>query len=269
MNTKNLKNLTGGGNTKLPPRNRRWCFTLNNWTEDEKSQLIMYFQGASYIIGDEICPSTKTPHLQGYVEFKNQKCFSALKKINPRISWRHAKGNKEQNITYCSKETNYTSNFPIPRKEQILNNEYKDVTWRPWQQMILDIIETKPDRRTINWFWEEKGNEGKTFIATYLVLKYDALVLSGKTSDISNQIKTWLDTHKDESFPTVAILDAPRSTQDFINYQALEKVKDGLIYSGKYEGGICILAPLHLFVFANQLPEFNKLSEDRWNIIGI
>lgn len=256
------------GNTKSSARLRRACFTLNNYSEDDVSHCLSYLTDHLYVIGREV-GEQGTPHLQGYVEFKNQVRFSTLKNFLPKAHWEKARGNRDQNITYCSKGEQVTSNFPMKRKDFLLKTEYSEVQWRGWQRDVLDTIAEKPDRRTVNWFWEPTGNAGKSFLATYLVLKYDALVLSGKTADIANQIRTWLDNHSDESFPTVAILDAPRSTQDFINYQALEKVKDGLIYSGKYEGGICTLAPLHLFVFANQEPEYGKLSEDRWRVVRI
>lgn len=56
------------------------------------------------IYGFETCPSTGTPHIQGYVVFKYQKRFNTLHNFNQRIHWEVARGSHKKNIRYCSKE---------------------------------------------------------------------------------------------------------------------------------------------------------------------
>ena len=51
-----------------------------------------------------------------------------------------------------------------------------------------------------------------------------------------------------------------------MNYGVLEKLKDGLLYSGKYEGGVCVLDNLHVICFANEAPLAGVVSSDRWDI---
>lgn len=64
------------GNTTRSPRAyimnvrvKRFCFTLNNYTEDDIKKLQEYAQEWTQfaIIGKEIAPTTGTPHLQGYM----------------------------------------------------------------------------------------------------------------------------------------------------------------------------------------------------------
>jgi len=43
-------------------------------------------------------------------------------------------------------------------------------------------------------------------------------------------------------------------------------LKDGVVFSGKYEGGARLFPPPHVIIFANFLPDFTKLSADRWVI---
>nr|WAE42321.1 MAG: replication associated protein [Cressdnaviricota sp.] len=94
-NTDNLSSRT---------RSRRWCYTLNNYTVEEFDTLTHTFSKEKYsILGKEIGESG-TPHLQGYVEFKNARTLNSLKKINSRIHWEKAKGTKLDNIAYCSKD---------------------------------------------------------------------------------------------------------------------------------------------------------------------
>lgn len=265
------------GNTKpIPPkketkRSRRFCFTINNYSEDEIAQLHKSFDGSKYIIGKEV-GDEGTPHLQGYVEFKFGKTLTALKKINNRAHWEIAKGNTDQNVKYCSKEGNFTTNLevPIDMAEEILKDEYQDVVWKPWQQNVLDIIESKANRRTINWFWEAKGNVGKSFLCLYLDCKYDVIICDGKKGDVFNQINVWRTTYPNRKAPSVIICDIPRSYKDCqISYGCLEKIKDGLIYSGKYEGGKIRMGPVHIICFANHEPDLEELSEDRWNVVEI
>lgn len=87
---------------------RRWCFTLNNYTEEELKSLenlqdnpkIRYF-----VAGKEIGADNQTPHIQGYVEFIRSFRFKKVKEmLSPRIHLELAKGSKLQNITYCTKE---------------------------------------------------------------------------------------------------------------------------------------------------------------------
>lgn len=68
----------------------------------------------------------------------------------------------------------------------------------------------------------------------------------------------------------VLFIDAPRSKQgEYIQYDFLEDVKNGRIFSGKYESRMKRLGPCHVVVMMNELPDMLKLSEDRYNIIEI
>lgn len=101
-NHKRLKISTVSGD-----RCRRWCFTWfipEEQISNAREKLVIHFnqEGLMYCIGDEVCPSTGKVHLQGYVEFKNQKKFNQLKlKYPSRIHWEPAKGNRKQNYEYC------------------------------------------------------------------------------------------------------------------------------------------------------------------------
>lgn len=90
---------------------RRWCWTLNNYQEEETSHLQsvgedLESSGVRYLIfGYEVAPTTGTPHLQGYVEFCSTKRMTGVKKIlGERVSCRVADGSGPQNKVYCSKD---------------------------------------------------------------------------------------------------------------------------------------------------------------------
>jgi hypothetical protein len=51
-----------------------------------------------------------------------------------------------------------------------------------------------------------------------------------------------------------------------VNYGAIEQIKNGLLFSGKYEGGQCVFNQPHVIVFANAEPKEEQMSMDRWDI---
>lgn len=264
-----------GGNTSTPapnPRGRKWCFTLNNYTEEEYDTLTQVLSEKGKVIIGKEKGEEGTPHLQGYIECKNAIYFNSLKKLMPRAHIEKAKGTLEQNVAYCSKEGDTFANFEQEltyeqEYEQHMLSVYKNVVWKDWQYPILDIIESTPNERTVHWYWEPIGNKGKSFLAKYIDWKYNAIIASGKQLDIFNQYKLYIEENK--KCPRVALIDVPRSHKDYVCYSTMEKIKDGLLYSGKYEGGKIRLIPHHLIVFANFPPDKTKMSEDRWNIVEI
>lgn len=98
MNTKGL------GNTRpTPKRVRNYCFTLNNYTEDDIKHL-MDLRDCQILFAKEVGEENKTPHLQGMIIFKNARTIKGIKRINERIHWEVMKGTIEQSIDYCTKE---------------------------------------------------------------------------------------------------------------------------------------------------------------------
>lgn len=251
-------------------RARQWVFTLNNYEDKDVSNISQRFEQskALYIIGKEK-GSSGTPHLQGYVRFSNQRVFTKVKAvIHEKAHIEVARGTLEDNLTYCSKEGDYITNCDIPKKKETLKEKllktYINTEWKNWQQEVLDICLAPREDRKIHWYNDTKGNQGKSFLCKYLYLKYNCVIASGRQQDVFNQIKIWMDENPNKS-PKLVILDIPRHNIEYINYGCLEQIKNGLIYSGKYEGGICAFKPPHLIVFANTQPEFSKFSSDRWN----
>jgi len=81
---------------------RAFTFTLNNYTEDDYNYLNNLDTRYS-IIARESAPTTGTPHLQGYLYFKNQRSLNSLKKQFPSCHWEIAHADTETNQKYCKK----------------------------------------------------------------------------------------------------------------------------------------------------------------------
>lgn len=253
-----------GGNTISPSTSSkkqispsiRWCFTLNNYTKEEYSSIVLCFNEKSklYIIGDEI-GEKGTPHLQGYVEFKSKIRPLGLFEFN-RIHWEKCKGSREDNIKYCSKQ-NVLVSFGCPKPIKIIDKLYD------WQLDIEKLVLSEPDDRKIYWFWEDKGNIGKSAFIKYMIVKYKVLFCSGgKHSDIMNLV-----FNQDMDACNCVMFDIPRANRGCISYASLESIKNGMVCNTKYETGVKIFNSPHLIVFANFPPDdTEQLSSDRWVI---
>lgn len=262
----------GLGNTKPNPatpkkavRSRKWCLTINNYTEEEKKiNNFIDDTKTQYVWGFEM-GEEKTPHIQGYLEFKNAVSFTKMKKLFPRAHIEKARGSSKSNYDYCTKDGDFISNMDFQsfrdKLKQKTLDEFKDVKWKDWQVEILNILKEKPDNRKIYWYWEETGNVGKSYLCKYIALTNNIIIAEGKMGDIFNQINNCLDKGV---APNIILMDVPRSSMNFINYTMIEKVKNGLIYSGKYEGGQCIFPYPHVIIFANEEPDYTALSQDRF-----
>lgn len=90
-------------------RHRGFCFTWNNPTLDVlETTLTLDSTKAKYIIyGKEIAPQTGTPHLQGYIYFRDGKTVSNVRRKLLGAHVLVAKGTPLENKVYCSKEGNY------------------------------------------------------------------------------------------------------------------------------------------------------------------
>lgn len=216
---------------------------------------------------EERCPMTGRHHIQGMVAFEKKKRFNEIKELK-HISYNQAaKASELSNKAYTTKSETavpgglwYVKGFTIIKK--VLTPE--QIAQRPWQKMIWDMCKTEcDDDRSIYWFWESEGGKGKTAMVKALIHHMDAFYFEGKTSDIAFRI-----TQK-RLPPKIALMNLRRSQETHVNYNAIESLKDGLVATGKYEGGQKIFDPPHVIVFANFAPETSALSADRWKIYNI
>ncbi|UHY95433.1 putative replication-association protein [Cyclovirus CN9E] len=89
-------------------RGVRWCFTCNNYTEEDE-RAVRALTGVKYAVyGREEGERNKTRHLQGYVHFTSRKEFGALKRsLGDRFHIEQARGSDAQNYKYCTKGGDY------------------------------------------------------------------------------------------------------------------------------------------------------------------
>eukprot|EP00770_Monocercomonoides_exilis_P008292 MONOS_8251.1-p1 / transcript=MONOS_8251.1 / gene=MONOS_8251 / organism=Monocercomonoides_exilis_PA203 / gene_product=putative replication-associated protein / transcript_product=putative replication-associated protein / location=Mono_scaffold00306:58525-59445(+) / protein_length=306 / sequence_SO=supercontig / SO=protein_coding / is_pseudo=false len=169
-------------------RGRAWCFTLNNYTDAEYEK-IKRIDCRYLVVGKEV-GELGTPHLQGYVYFKNQKAFNTIKHIiGDRAHLETAKGSPEDNRKYCSKENNYFEKGELPQqgnrsdidKAISMIQEGKSITEVAKEmpkQIVLhgkglthlhNILQEekqgdRPERRETYWLWGETGSGKTTYV---------------------------------------------------------------------------------------------------------
>lgn len=244
----------------------KWFFTFNNYEESDIVHMkIMLNRLCKKYIFQEETGKEGTKHLQGSISLKIKARITELKKIDDRIHWEPTKNATAADQYCCKEETRTGRVFSHEKKKAFTRTKSKFDDIKP-RSDIISIIEQEPDNRTVNWIWSEEGGVGKTSTCAYIENNYDNVcIVNGKGADIKNQVIK----HLEKNELDILIVNVPRCNENHVSYAAIEEIKDGLIYSGKYEGGFANIEHPHVIVVSNFYPEINKLSEDRWNIIEI
>lgn len=127
-------------------RYRAWTITLNNYTKVDET----YFWGEEItrdirylIVGKEIAPTTGTPHLQGYIYFKNAKTISAVKKYlrTNEIHLAASKGTSEHNEIYCKKDGEFREYGEKPqqgKRNDLVNLKDEILEGKKVEDIILE-----------------------------------------------------------------------------------------------------------------------------------
>lgn len=100
-----------------------------------------------------------------------------------------------------------------------------------WFKENIEGKEVHP--RHIHWIYDPLGNWGKSALTGYLTDNYDAAEVAGKTADIAEMIRSYMTRHCGIG-PKIVIIDIPRDKTDYINYGAIESLKNGSIMATKY-----------------------------------
>jgi len=94
--------ISGVGNTKTPRnRSRNWCFTWNNYTENDKIEVKRLLSEYEFVFQEET-GENGTPHLQGCFQNKNAIEFEKVKKMLPKCHIEKCKS-WDASKKYCSK----------------------------------------------------------------------------------------------------------------------------------------------------------------------
>lgn len=129
-----------------------------------------------------------------------------------------------------------------------------------FQVVLLDMLSEDPHPREILWFYDGTGGAGKTFMSKHLVDTRGAFYTNGgRAGDI-----TFAYNGQD-----VVIFDFVRDAAKYVNYGVIEQLKNGIMFSSKYESSMKRFNVPHVVVFANFLPPQGKFSRDRYAVCNV
>lgn len=229
-------------------RSRCWCFTHNNYTEEDK-EFWKNFNCKYIIFGCETAPTTGTPHLQGYFVFNDAIRFSTLKnKIPPKVAIFKSNGTPEQNRTYCTKQRDVEyfergdkpeagrrsdldacRSMALSRGMRYVSRNFNSQSIRTAEKFLTYNEPQRTWKPYVQWFWGPPGS-GKT-AAAIQALPVDDETCEKETLYIHNDTKWW---DRYDGQPNV-ILDDLRA--DTLRFTSLLRILDRYPFAVEVKGG--------------------------------
>ena len=110
--------MAGGQRNGRSGKSRTWCFTVNNPSRDEREGVrsLQDIDSVCYIVcGNEIGES-RTPHLQGFICFRNPRSMAGVKKLSglARAHLERMRGSHKQAADYCKKDGDFWEAGELP-----------------------------------------------------------------------------------------------------------------------------------------------------------
>lgn len=293
-----------GTNPKREYQQRNWCFTLNNYTEEEVK--CIKEQDVQYLIFGKEKGENGTEHLQGYFQFKKRIGIRGLKKILERAHWEKARGTPEQNIAYCSKDKQIFTKGEVSKSGKVKVDmvkaaiqtsegieitklleehgsgyimhkrkideiakglleernkkqrlaEYETATLNEWQEKAVKALKEQNNRQIL-FIVDYEGGKGKTWLSLYIIHKFNGIRFeNGKSNDIKF-------LYNGENF---VVFDFCKHNMEFINYEIIESIKNGVFNSMKYMPMKKYFPQPKVIVMMNQPPDERRMSTDRFVI---
>jgi len=252
---------------KEPTRSRNWVFTANNYTDLDISliQSLCYTTSIKYcVIGKE--GNDATPHLQGFICFKDARTLGGVRKILPLAHWeiKSKWSSFQQASDYCKKEGDFWEYGVLPMDQVGKGAAEKD----RWSRMIglastrrlNDLRDEEPSAfvkyygtwKKISkdyqvspsdldgccgiWYWGVPG-AGKSYAARHTFFPF-----------YEKECNKWWDGYQEE--PYVIIDEVEQDHGKFLGH-FLKKWSDRYSFSAEIKGGKLQIRPLKIVVTSN------------------
>jgi len=233
---------------------KNWCFTLNNYT-DEDEELVSKYNFSYAIIGKEV-GENGTPHLQGYMEFPGTKRLETLKNLCSRIHWEPRKGTQEQASEYCKKEGDF---YEFGKKKQqgkrsdlvavanaVVENTFSSTDFpeeyikyhKGIEAFKSSLYKHRTEAPIVVWRWGLSGT-GKTRVP------YEKHIDSVYIKDGT----MWWDGYEQQEAIIVDDFDGHWPYRDFLRFL------DRYPYQGQYKGGYHKINSKYLYITCEHPPE--------------
>ena len=146
-----------------------------------------------------------------------------------------------------------------------------NVELKPWQNELMKYMD--PCDREIFWIVGKDGNEGKSWFQKYVKSVFGTRrVVSG--IDIKTSNPSIFQALRKHPLVTADIflfnIGKSKKKFDEINYDVLEKLKDGEAFASKFNSQqLKIRVPNVVMVFSNCPPDFRELAKQRFRVFYI
>lgn len=143
-----------------------------------------------------------------------------------------------------------------------MREDFENATLKKWQHVVIKLVEMQGNREIL-FVIDEIGNQGKTWLTQYMTI-----VQEGQCFDSTNKKDVAYALNPEKS---TFIFDITRATEPKMSLQVLESIKNGIVFSGKYESGTKIVSNAKVIVMANSFNEVHEaqLSVDRFMILHL
>ena len=152
-----------------------------------------------------------------------------------------------------------------------VNTFPENIELKPWENKLMKYIQLHD--REIIWVVGKIGNEGKKWFQKYVKSVFGTRKVVSGINIKSNSASIFQALRK---YPIVVAdiflfnIGKSKTKLDQINYDALEKMKDGEAFASKYDSQqLKIRVPNVVMVFSNSPPDFKELAKVRFRVFNI
>lgn len=235
-----------GNNIKQIAPSKNWCFTIHNYDDKVINYIVRNIKDYCDVgfFTKELGSNGESPHLQGYLRFKTRKRPKSVFNEMDTIHWSKARGSLQQNIEYCTKETDLYFRIGVPRTPRVYS--YQDLF--PEQRMVVDFLQTEPDDRSIGVVSAGYA-KGKTSLARHIVYHLNGVILPSTKRHALSVARSYPDR-----YIFLIDLSAEESSEPQTEFfEMIESLKNGLYCSAfGTKGTGCHIADFpHVLIFSN------------------
>lgn len=135
---------------------KHWCFTLNNYTDDDVNSIQarrLLPDVVRYLCFGKETGAEGTPHLQGYISFCSRHRLGFLRDWIPRAHFEIAKGSPTQNRDYCRKDGVFWEAGDIPVAPAAAGGRALADKWKAaWDHATIGEMDDIPHDLRIRYY---------------------------------------------------------------------------------------------------------------------